>query len=111
MRESFDQRPPLRIWALLLSILVGVGFALNLYGAWQLLAPLAMGALIGRWWVLGLVTFFLALDFYVLPLFGAAPLDLSTDSLRWDVTLWLFVVCVAWVGVALGKAFATVFQD
>ena len=109
--SSFNARPPLHIWTLVLSVLIGLGFALNLYGAWQLLAPLVIGLLIGRWWALGLVTFFLALDFYVLPLFSATPLALDVDSLRWDFTLWLFVACVAWVGVALGKAVATVFQD
>ncbi len=104
--SSFGARPPLRPWALLLSLLVGGGFALNLYGAWQLLAPLVVGALIGRWWALALMTLFLTLDFYVFPLFEGAPLNLGADSLRWDVTLWLFVMCVTWIGVALGKAFA-----
>ena len=108
--SSFNALPPLRLWALLLSVLIGVGFAFNLYGAWQLLAPLIIGLLIGRWWALGLMTFFLALDFYILPFFSAT-LALDTESLRWDFTLWLFVSCIVWVGVALGKALATIFQD
>ena len=112
MRDSsFDARPPLRLWTVLMGVIIGVGFAFNLYGSWQLLAPLVIGLLIGRWWALALVTFFLALDFYVLPFFENAPLAIDTESLRWDVTLWLFVTCVAWVGVALRKALATVFQD